>query len=248
MRQILSQDICTILAEGIAPIGLSRIGYKSNIKHLGEIMANLLLLIYNFYLKMERTRAKLDQVRGNVKIGNFGGMNFLLFPFLDTSGVFDNFLSALTMSELVKRIVLHRDVTLEHRIPGLQWLDAQTIMYGAEQSEFFSNMRWGGMTVDTAIYIQSADVDTISKGNWRIFSKLGSGYSSTRGVGETTTNSYACFPVLDQNGNPISDQGVEFVLTARSSVAGDTTLEKAEGELQKAIADVVEQIYSGKLQ
>jgi hypothetical protein len=72
--------------------------------------------------------------------------------------------------------------------------------YGAkiEDSELFPSVQWGGMTADTSVYLQSAlnisDVELQSKGNWRIFSKLGAGFSSSRLVGEITNNAYACLP------------------------------------------------------
>jgi hypothetical protein len=51
--------------------------------------------------------------------------------------------------------------------------------YGAQTPQLFSpeEVQWGGMTADTAIYLQSSldisDVQTKSDGHWRIFSKLG---------------------------------------------------------------------------
>ena len=46
----------------------------------------------------------------------------------------------------------------------------------------FPGLEWGGMTSDTAIFVQSGlDMDRVeeqSQGTWRIFSKLGAGNSS----------------------------------------------------------------------
>lgn len=43
----------------------------------------------------------------------------------------------------------------------------------------FPGLEWGGMTADTAIFVQSGlDMDLVeqnSQGKWRIFSKLGAG-------------------------------------------------------------------------
>jgi hypothetical protein len=72
--------------------------------------------------------------------------------------------------------------------------------YGADigESALFPSVQWGGMTADTSIYLQSAlnmsSVQLDASGQWRIFSKLGAGYSSSRLVGEITNNGYACLP------------------------------------------------------
>ena len=71
------------------------------------------------------------------------------------------------------------------------------------------------MTSDPGIYLQSALEEEIESDwswspNWRIFSKLGAGYSSLRYRGEVLTNSYGCLP--DTEG------GLEFTLAIRTSV------------------------------
>eukprot|EP01124_Arcella_intermedia_P027550 TRINITY_DN5419_c0_g3_i2.p1 TRINITY_DN5419_c0_g3~~TRINITY_DN5419_c0_g3_i2.p1 ORF type:complete len:230 (-),score=55.85 TRINITY_DN5419_c0_g3_i2:29-718(-) len=169
----------------------------------------------------------------------------------NTEGFYDNSLSALTMSEFVRRLVLHEDIQKDYQLPGFTNEDKKSLLYGAEQSLFFTDMQWGGMTADTAIFIQSGVdmnvVDSRSNGKWRIFSKLGAGYSNSRSVGEIVVNSYSCFPVLSSSGDPVMNQGVEFVLTARSSVPNDSTLEKAEALLQPNIAQIVKQIFNANL-
>ena len=86
------------------------------------------------------------------------------------------------------------------KYPNATFVDMQSIMYGARQedSQLFPTLEWGGMTADTSIYVQSAlnmsDVQLRSGGNWRIFSKLGAGFSSSRLVGEITNDAYACLP------------------------------------------------------
>ena len=162
-----------------------------------------------------------------------------------------NTLSAYSLSEMLRRIVMHRETLAENRWPGNQWADMQTILYGAETSNLFPGLKWGGMTADTAIYTQSGldmlDVETRSEGNWRIHSKLGAGYSYSRFVGEITYAAYACLPVVI-GGNAVPDSGVEFVIAARSSVPLDTALYQAEAVIQPAVADVVAAIYDGTLQ
>lgn len=164
--------------------------------------------------------------------------------------VYPNTYSALSAAEMVRRIVMHREIPEQSRFPGAEWSDMETIMYGAADSALFPGLQWGGMTADTAIYIQSAvDIDKIEKesqGQWRIFSKMGCGYSN-RGVGEIVTNGYGCFPVLDDAGNAVPDAGFEFVVSARASVPLDYSLEQADISVQKAVAEAVGALVQGKL-
>jgi hypothetical protein len=70
---------------------------------------------------------------------------------------------------------------------------------GSDHSALFPEVQWGGMTACTSIFVQSAlnmtETEIASSGRWRIFSKLGAGYSSSRGRGEVMNNAYACLPV-----------------------------------------------------
>ena len=50
--------------------------------------------------------------------------------------------------------MIFRDVLPEHRFPDTTWEDAKTELYGAEGSVLFPDLTWGGMTTDTAIFIQ----------------------------------------------------------------------------------------------
>ena len=94
--------------------------------------------------------------------------------------VYSNSISALSAVEMTRRIALHRDVDPALQFPGATWTDIQTLLYGAEKSALFPGLQWGGMTTDTAIFVQSAEKMTPlledTKANqdmWRIFSKLG---------------------------------------------------------------------------
>ena len=53
----------------------------------------------------------------------------------DFSGSYSNSLSAFSMAEMTRRIVLHREIGQQNRWPGMQWADAQAILYGAENTE-----------------------------------------------------------------------------------------------------------------
>jgi hypothetical protein len=113
--------------------------------------------------------------------------------------VYSNSITALSAVEMTRRIVQYREVPAPFRFPGTHWTDMQTILYGAEKSLFFPDLQWGGMTADTAIFVQSSSAMTARLeaqekhlNQWRIFSKLGCGWSSP--CGDIVNNAYACVP------------------------------------------------------
>jgi hypothetical protein len=171
-------------------------------------------------------------------------------PDFDTPYV-SNTLSMFSMSEMTRRLVMYRDVLPANRFPGMAWSDVQDELYGAEKSTLFPGVLWGGMSSDPAIFVQSGtnitDIQQRSHGQWRIFSKLGAGYSTSRDRGEITNNAYACFPIVGSDGSA-KPGGVEFVLSARVSVPFDKNLVVAQYQLQKAIAAIVAAIVDGRLQ
>ena len=118
----------------------------------------------------------------------------------------------MTAVELTRRLVLHREIDPQYRFPEVEWQDVKEILYGAgDESLLFPGQKWGGMTADTAIFLQTAlgiggngrgtipgddreirspKVPFNSNNEWRIFSKLGAGFSTSRYVGEIVTNAY----------------------------------------------------------
>ena len=102
------------------------------------------------------------------------------------------------------------------------------------------------MSADTAIFVQAALGDLPARaarsgGQWRIFSKLGAGFSDSRGgVGEVLTVAYACVPVLGAQ-----NAGLEFVLAARASVKGDVLLEDAQLRVKAAVDAAVAWVQQG---
>jgi hypothetical protein len=140
----------------------------------------------------------------------------------DTSAAPANHLSVFTLAEALKRLVLHREVASQ-RLPGLQWLDVKTLLYGAEGSAKYGP--WGGMSADTAIYLQAAHdldyLDARSQGRWRVFSKLGLGSE-----GQFVHVGYACWPVLDDAGEPLPGRGRELVIAAQLAGGGASWAER----------------------
>lgn len=157
--------------------------------------------------------------------------------------IYVNSLSALAEVELTRRLAFHREINPELRFPGTTWQDIQQILYGAESSRFFPGQVWGGMTADTAIYLQSAPSlsalltkSETNKKDFRIFSKLGAGYSSSRQVGEIVNNAHLCLPSVGDGNNG----GAEFTITVEGSIPYDYDLSKVDGHVAAAMADIVE--------
>mmetsp|Transcript_8462 Transcript_8462/g.12606 ORF Transcript_8462/g.12606 Transcript_8462/m.12606 type:complete len:481 (-) Transcript_8462:1-1443(-) len=165
--------------------------------------------------------------------------------------VYSNTLSALAAAEMARRIAQHREMPPTMRFPGAEWLDMQAILYGSrEQSLFFPGQLWGGMAADTAIFMQTAlqsltlkDSEPVLDGSsWRILSKLGAGYSTSRLRGEIVTTVYACIPRrLRSDGSSLP--GLELTLSARGSVLHDTSLRTVEKKLLDAVSKAVQYIY-----
>ena len=80
-------------------------------------------------------------------------------------------------------------------------------------------------------------------GLWRIFSKLGAGYSSSRSRGEIVTAGYTCIPEYEGGGGG----GFELSLAARASAPNDTLLVTAQGRVHAAVSAAVAAVVSGEV-
>ena len=104
-----------------------------------------------------------------------------------------------------------------------QWQDSQDIFYGSDNSSLFPTLQYGGMSMSSDVYVQlglgTENLNKTTAADWRIFSKLGFGYTSIRKQYEVTLNAYLCLP-LGENG-----RGIEFVLSAKTF---DKTLDDGE--------------------
>jgi len=169
----------------------------------------------------------------------------------DTQHINLNALSVLAHVDILRRLTLSFDLPISSRFPNMQVADQRTIMYGAEESLLFPGLQWGGMTTSLDVYVQSGlpmdEVEQRSRGQWRIFSKMGAGWDPEAQVGDVLTATYATLPVLDADGLPLVDQGVEFLVVGRSSVPQDSTLVKTDAILQKAVASIAKAIYEGQI-
>lgn len=166
-------------------------------------------------------------------------------------GDISNSLSALGAAEFARRLILHRESSADLRLPGVEWSDVASILYGANHTKLFpaAELRWGGMSTDTSIFLQRSVGETAlarAGDQWRIFSKLGAGFSDTRQVGEITNIAYGCFPVLDSTGTPVVDEGLELVITSRASIPVDTKLITADKVLLDTLQSVVTSIVEAQ--
>ncbi|CAG5094600.1 Oidioi.mRNA.OKI2018_I69.XSR.g13698.t1.cds [Oikopleura dioica] len=162
------------------------------------------------------------------------------------SQVYPNSLTLLAQSELLRRLVQHNIVDEGVQWPNLEARDLEQILYGADETGLFGSQQWGGMTADTAIYLQNSlnmpEVERLSGGSWRIYSKLGAGYSSSRRVGEIITLAYGCFPDL------LNDrENFEFTVAVRGSVANDSFLFNAEQRVKDAMDRTIQAVWEGRL-
>ncbi len=160
----------------------------------------------------------------------------------DQSAGVANHLSSFTTAEALKRLVLHREEA-DQRLPGIQWKDVRVLLYGAEGSAKYGP--WGGMSQDTAIYLQMGhDIEYIeerSHGQWTLFSKLGLGTQ-----GQFLDVGYACFPVLDDQGQPVPGWGRELVISAHLPSGGASWKER-DRLLAKAYRAIITRIVDGRL-
>ena len=163
----------------------------------------------------------------------------------DTATPPENQLSTFTLAEFLKRLVMHREDAAT-RLPGIQWADVRTLLYGAEHSRLYDANDPQGMEADTAIYLQQAfDVRAMeerTRGQWRVFSKLGHGQS--RG-GEFVHVGYACLPKLDDAGKPVPEAGKELFLATHLSAGG--RLAEGDSRLASIYRTIVGRVLDGQL-
>ena len=89
------------------------------------------------------------------------------------------------------------------------------------------------------------NVDAATDGQWRIFSKLGYGFSNSRDVIEMLNTGYVCLPSIAA----MNQNGAEFFLSVRAQTPGnvDPCL-PCQSDIQKAVRAVVADVMSGNIQ
>jgi hypothetical protein len=157
----------------------------------------------------------------------------------DPQITYENRLSAHTLAEALKRLIMHRE-DASTRLPHATWNDVRTLLYGESKSRWYPGMV-GGMSADHSVYLQigTGDFDAVAekaKERFRIFSKSGMGWAQYVSTG------YACFPALDDNGDAIADRGHELVIAARVDGSGgyvenDRTMARIHRAIVQAVLE-----------
>ena len=132
-------------------------------------------------------------------------------------------MTTLAQAEWLKRLAVHnRDTNTRH--PNLTHDDIMTLFYGVGHS--FDDGRFAGMTLGISTMLQraianaiankevddpKAFLDELTKGQWRVFQKIGWGPSETRSTTENVVLAHVCLPHFDG--------GREFTVAAQVAVA-----------------------------
>jgi len=165
---------------------------------------------------------------------------------LNMTSNYENSLTSLAAAELTRRLVLHEAIDPAIRFPYMTSSDLRNILQGADYTAYANATLFpfqiGGMSADTSIFLQShLDMNRIeeaSQGNWRIYSKLGCGWSGDRQVGEVVNNVYACLP---------GTLGAEVTIHVRGSVKNDSNAAKAETVVHEAMGAIVQGLQDGSI-
>lgn len=165
-------------------------------------------------------------------------------------------MSALAQAEWLKRLTQY-ETEPGSRMPGFNGTmdaeDVRALFYGnlnrtneiggmlAGESVYMIQGLLPGMPVGTAEEFNGQNnalakgiLDKATDGKWRIYHKLGAGYSDSRGVGEVVMAAYACLPQFDG--------GREFVIVTS---AHGSNLGIANAATTKAFRSVVPKLISG---
>jgi hypothetical protein len=89
------------------------------------------------------------------------------------------------------------------------------------------------------------DIESRSRGQWRIFSKVGWG-NGDQNAPENTLNGYSCFPQVDQQGQIVANSGFEFVISARISTVGGT-FKSVDSQMRDVTSSIIDAITNGHL-
>lgn len=150
-------------------------------------------------------------------------------------------MTTLAQAEFLKRLASHeRDPLTQHS--ALEAADVKTLFYGDGNS--LDNKRFAGMRAGISVMLQHAIANSIqaykgtststskspkvildeaSKGEWRVFQKIGWGPSKTRGTTEVVVLAHVCVPYYQG--------GREFTVSAQVSVPNaDESLLPAAGK------------------
>lgn len=182
-------------------------------------------------------------------------------------GAHSTVLSTFTISEFLKRLVLHNELPPDEQMPHLKKEDVKTLLYGTPPatSRYFKD-RLGGLAHGPSTYLHRAlgltsarnfaesyknddsEAALKARGQWRVFTKLGLG---PRYFGNTRRNDfawhgYACMPAFNGAGELIEKESSEFVISTFLSANPSRTNEESDALLSEAIHNIVNDLRTGR--
>ncbi|WP_339726188.1 hypothetical protein [uncultured Paraglaciecola sp.] len=137
-------------------------------------------------------------------------------------------MTTLSQAEWLKRLASHERV-VQTRMPNLTSKDVEVLFYGTGHSD--PRYQVGGMLqgisrmlldavakniTDAPVSNSKIILDKATKGQWRIWQKIGWGPSETRGTGENVVLAHVCLPEYQG--------GREFTISAQTSYPGNEEL------------------------
>lgn len=163
-------------------------------------------------------------------------------------------MTTLAQAEWLKRLAMHnKDPTTAH--PYIKSSDIDTLFYGighSQQPDKFAGMTLGISTMlqqAIAKYLSRSDaiitpaiakntLDKATKGQWRVFQKIGWGPSETRSTSENVVLAYVCLPHYQG--------GKAFVVAAQTEVQGakDENVGLAGLKMQALLDSAISQYLS----
>lgn len=172
----------------------------------------------------------------------------------DECGVTDNKpMTTLAQAEFLKRLVTHSSQA-QTRLPGFTHSHLEMLLYGDGHSNTVVNA--GGMQAGIGVLLARAIanalepastasaksvLDNHTRGNWRIFQKIGAGPSETRGQSETVLLAHVVLPL---------NTGIwrEFTLAVQTEVEGDSEagVGRAGIKMQQVLNISMAQLLSAK--
>lgn len=204
-----------------------------------------------FVWKSASLTEKLPIVMNNVATDDLGYLPYRC----ESCGLTGNKpMTTLAQAEWLKRLAMHnQDPTTAH--PYIKSSDIDTLFYGighSQQPDKFAGMTLGISTMlqqAIAKYLSRSDaiitpaiakntLDKATKGQWRVFQKIGWGPSETRSTSENVVLAYVCLPHYQG--------GKAFVVAAQTEVQGakDENVGLAGLKMQALLDSAISQYLS----
>ncbi|MGS2719306.1 hypothetical protein [Paraglaciecola aestuariivivens] len=158
-------------------------------------------------------------------------------------------MTTLALAEWLKRLAAH-DRESQTRHPFLHSEDIEVLFYGKGHSD--SQHTYGGMMQGISLMLHNAlaaaisgkhthdtkqVLDQATKGQWRIWQKIGWGPSETRGTGENVVLAHVSLPHFQG--------GMEFTLAAQTAELGNSeiSVSRAGQKMQALLTQSIKELF-----